>query len=92
MTQKFEEASSVLYDIKGVVGQKRKVKADKTVRFVQQRVQRRTRKYISLVFSSSAAARLWHEATYKILRHDLKNYPYKINILQTLSAHKKIIQ
>jgi hypothetical protein len=32
MTQKFEETSSVLYNIKGVLGQKRKVKADKTVR------------------------------------------------------------
>ena len=32
MTQKFEETRSVLYNIKGFVGQKRKVKADKTVR------------------------------------------------------------
>jgi len=32
MTQKFEETSSVLYNIKGVVGQKRQVRADKTVR------------------------------------------------------------
>jgi len=32
MTQKFEETSSVFYNIKGVVGQKRTVKADKTVR------------------------------------------------------------
>jgi hypothetical protein len=30
-TQKFEETSSVLYNIKGVFGQKRKVKADKTL-------------------------------------------------------------
>jgi hypothetical protein len=31
MTQKFEETSSVLYNIKGFFGQKSKVKADKTV-------------------------------------------------------------
>jgi hypothetical protein len=32
MAQRFEETSSVLYNIKVVIGQKRKVKADKTVR------------------------------------------------------------
>jgi len=33
VTQKFVETSSVVYNIKGVVGQKRKVKADKNLRF-----------------------------------------------------------
>ena len=31
MTKKIEETSSVLYNIKGVVGQKREAKADKTM-------------------------------------------------------------
>ena len=91
MTQKFEETSSVLYNIKGVVGQKRKVKADKTVRLCSKQFEEEHGS-LFLVFSRLARQLGIGMEQHKIFRHDLKNYPYKIHVLQTLSGHKKIIQ
>jgi hypothetical protein len=50
MTQKFEETSSVLYNVKGVAGQKRQVRADKTVRLCNKQI-KEEHESIFLLFS-----------------------------------------
>jgi hypothetical protein len=49
MTQIFEETSSVLYNIKGFFVQKRKVKADKTMRLCSKQI--KEHESLFLVFS-----------------------------------------
>lgn len=90
LVQKFEEAGFVFYNIKGVVGPKRRLTADQTVHLRKQFKEDQGSQFLK--FSRLPQQLDIGMEQHKILRHYFKKNSYKIHIFQTLSNHKKIIR